>query len=142
MSGSSTLDPDNFPEAPDRILGKGHGTDALGPSDNSDSGSDVTGGPGFAVGVDEDLIPDLDRGTNADYPLGHGRDTAGADMGDADLDSDTDAGGTGERAAAGREATRDGADIGTDSIQSFDDVPLSEDDLDFMDSKPPTGPER
>jgi hypothetical protein len=41
MTGSSTLDPDNFPESPDRSLGKGHGTDALGPSDISDTGSDV-----------------------------------------------------------------------------------------------------
>ncbi len=140
MSGTSTLDPDNFPEAPDRSLGKGHGTDALGPSDNSDSGSDVMGGPGFAVGVDEDLIPDLDRGTNEDYSMGHGSDTAGADMGDANLDSDSDASGTGERAAAGREGSaRDGADIDVDSIQSFEDVPLTDDDLDFMESRPPQG---
>ena len=39
MSGSSTLDPDNFPSAPDRVLGRGHGTGALGPSDTSDSGA-------------------------------------------------------------------------------------------------------
>ena len=44
MTGTSTLDPDNFPEAPDRSLGKGHGVDSLGPSDISDSGSDVVGG--------------------------------------------------------------------------------------------------
>lgn len=37
---TSTLDPDNSFE-PDRKIGKGHGTDALGPSDSSDSGSDV-----------------------------------------------------------------------------------------------------
>ncbi|MFL6711287.1 MAG: hypothetical protein ACJ8HI_24060 [Massilia sp.] len=140
MSGTSTLDPDNFPEAPDRSLGTGHGTDALGPSDNSDSGSDVTGGPGFAVAVDEELIPDLDRGTNEDYSIGHASDTAGADMGDAELDSDSDATGTGERAAAGREGGgRDGADIDVDSIQSFDDVPLSDDDIDFLESAPPDG---
>lgn len=143
MSGISTLDPDNFPEAPDRSLGKGHGTDALGPSDNSDSGSDVMGGPGFAVGVDEDLIADLDRGTNEDYSIGHGSDTAGADMGDAELDSDSDAGGTGERASAGRDSgVRDGADIDVDSIQSFEDVPLTDDDIDFMESAPPDGKAR
>jgi hypothetical protein len=134
MSGSSTLDPDNFPEAPDRVLGKGHGTDALGPSDNSDSGSDVTGGPGLGIGVDEDLILDLDRGTNEDSTTGHGSSGggAGADLGDGDLDSDSDASGTGERASAGRETVRDGADIGTDSIQSFDDVPLTDDDVEFL----------
>ncbi|HEU5437076.1 MAG TPA: hypothetical protein VFU95_11700 [Telluria sp.] len=139
MSGSSTLDPDNFPEAPDRSLGKGHGTDALGPSDNSDSGSDVTGGPGLSVGIDQDLILDLDRGTNEDDSAGNGgsRGSAGADLGDGDLDSDTDASGTGERGSAGRESVRDGADISTDSIQSFDDVPLSEDDVDFLNTTPP-----
>ena len=138
MSGSSTLDPDNFPEAPDRSLGKGHGTDALGPSDNSDSGSDVVGGPGFALGVDDDQLEGLDRGTSEDSERGHGTDSAGPDMGDANLDSDTDSGGTGERASAGRDSSvRDGADIDTDSIQSFDDVPLSDDDIDFMASSPP-----
>lgn len=136
MSGSSTLDPDNFPHAPDRSLGKGHGTDALGPSDNSDSGSDVTGGPGFAVGLDEDLIANLERGTNEDYAIGHGSDTAGADMGDANLDSDTDANGTGERAGAGRDSVRDGADIGVDAIESIEDVPLTDDDLAFMKTQP------
>jgi hypothetical protein len=138
MSGSSTLDPDNFPEPPDRSLGKGHGTDALGPSDNSDSGSDVMGGPGFAVNVDDEQMIDLDRGTSEDRPGGHRTDSAGPDMGDADLDSDSDSGGTGERASAGREpSVRDGADIDTDSIQSFEDVPLSEDDIDFLSSSSP-----
>jgi hypothetical protein len=140
MSGTSTLDPDNFPEAPDRSLGKGHGTDALGPSDNSDSGSDVTGGPGFALAADDDLIPDLDQGTNEDYAEGHASDTAGADLGDDDLDSDSDSGGTGERAAAGRGGSgRDGADIDVDSIQSFEDVPLTDEDVDFLESLPPGG---
>lgn len=138
MSGTSTLDPDNFPEPPDRSLGKGHGTEALGPSDNSDSGSDVVGGPGFAVGVDDDLLPDLERGTSEDSERGHGTDSAGPDMGDADLDSDSDSGGTGERASAGRDASvRDGADIDVDSVQSFEDVPLSDDDIDFLQSSPP-----
>ena len=45
MSASS-LDPDNLPGLPDRVLGTGHGKGALGPSDNSDSGSDVQGIPG------------------------------------------------------------------------------------------------
>src|SRR3569833_2700842 len=55
----STLDPDNFPES-DRQLGKGHDTDALGPSDISDSGSDVQGG---YHALEEDMLPQ-DRGTN------------------------------------------------------------------------------
>ena len=138
MSGISTLDPDNFPEPSDRSVGKGHGTDALGPSDNSDSGSDVVGGPGFALSVDDEQLLDLDRGTSEDRPGGHGTDSAGPDMGDSDLDSDSDSGGTGERASAGRdEYGRDGADIDTDSIQSAPGVPLSDEDIDFLSSSPP-----
>ena len=82
----------------DRIVTKGHGTSALGPSDTSDSGSDVVGGPGLIEG---DAIG-LDRGTNEDVEAGVAH-TAGADIGDADLDSDSDSVGTGEHAAAGRE---------------------------------------
>src|SRR5439155_5860253 len=44
------------------VLDKGHGTDALGPSDTSDSGSDLQGGHGLVM--DEDL--GLDTGTNED----------------------------------------------------------------------------
>ena len=92
MSGTSTLDPDNFPTAPDRVLGRGHGTGALGPSDTSDSGSDVQGGSGLAQQVED---TNLDLGTNEDDDLGTANGTAGPDLGDADLDSDSDAGGTG-----------------------------------------------
>jgi hypothetical protein len=116
MSGNSTLDPDNFPSAPDRSLGRGHGTGALGPSDSSDSGSDVQGGSGLAQQVDTGLT----QGTNEDTEMGTARGTAGPDLGDADLDSDTDAGGTGERAAAGRDTVvRDGYDIGVDHIETL-----------------------
>ena len=85
-------------------VGKGHGTSALGPSDSSDSGSDVVQGPGLTT---DDELP-LDRGTNDDVAMG-GRPSAGSDIGDANLDSDSDRYGTGERAAAGRdeEANRD-----------------------------------
>ena len=39
----------------DRVTDKGHGTDALGPSDSSDSASDIVGGPGIAeVELDSD----------------------------------------------------------------------------------------
>jgi len=50
----STLDPDNIPVGTDRILGRGHGTRALGPSDNSDSGSDVAGDPDISLDSDTD----------------------------------------------------------------------------------------
>ena len=72
----------------DRILGRGHGTAALGPSDSSDSGSDVHGG-----GAERQL-------------------------GDAGLDSDSDRSGTGERQGATPDVeTEDGADITPDQIE-------------------------
>ena len=139
MTGTSTLDPDNFPDRPDRSLGKGHGIDALGPSDISDTGSDVVGGPGFATNLDPDQVLDFDEGTTSDLEAGHAGDTAGPDVGDADFSGDSDMGGTGERAAAGRDAVaRDGADIDTDRIESIPDLPLTEDDTDFLASRPPT----
>lgn len=51
----STLDPDYLTGGPDRSLGRGHGTDALGPSDTSDTGSDMQGvGLSGNVGLDMD----------------------------------------------------------------------------------------
>jgi hypothetical protein len=136
MAGISTLDPDNFPEGPDRTVDKGHGTGALGPSDTSDSGSDVTGGPGLALDLDRAL--DLGSGTTSDLEASSAGGTAGPDVGDAHLDSDSDAEGTGERAAAGRDAVvRDGADIDVDHIERIPDVPLDEDDVEFLASSPP-----
>lgn len=119
---SSTLDPDNLSTRRDRIVGKGHGTDALGPSDSSDSGSDLFGAPGLAQQIELGL--GLDTGTTSDMEESTAGDTAGPDVGDANLDSDTDADGTGERAAAGRDTVvPDGADIDADHIETipFDD---------------------
>lgn len=91
MSGNSTLDPDNMAGQPDREVNKGHGTGALGPSDSSDSGSDVQGA----------------------RPPGPGA---------SELDSDSDAQGTGERASVGRDTPApDGADIDVDHIESMPD---------------------
>lgn len=104
---SSTLTPENLPARPDRRLPQGHGTGALGPSDTSDSGSDVQGAPGIAPGFDSI---------------------------DADLDSDSDSGGTGERAGIERDAAaRDGADIDTDHVERI--IPDDDDD-EFAGSKP------
>ncbi len=134
MTGTSTLDPDNFPEAPDRKLGTGHGTGALGPSDSSDSGSDVAGASGLAQ---EDVL-ELGSGNTSDMDAGGAGGTAGPDLGDADLDSDSDSGGTGERAAAGRDSlTRDGADIDVDHIESIPSLQLDDDDIDFLSTQPP-----
>ena len=92
---SSPLDPGSGPRTPDRDVTRGHGTRALGPSDSSDSGSDLG-------------------------------DSAGPGIGDANLDSDSDRFGTGERAEAPRdEAAEDGADIDADRIER---IPEEEED--------------
>ena len=80
---------------------KGHTTRELGPGDRSDTGSDIAGGPGLAN--DSDAL-DLQHGTTSDAEHGRRPETAGPDIGDENLDSDTDSAGTGERAAAGRDA--------------------------------------
>ena len=106
------------------VTRKGHGTSALGPSDTSDSGSDLQG-PGIYE-HDADLMQ-LDTGTNED--AGHGSG-AGRDIGDANLDSDSDAGGTGERASAGRDIDIEaGSDIAPDHVVGSGE-PMSTDALD------------
>ena len=107
----------------DRVTGKGHGTDALGPSETSDSASDITGAPGVVEG---DVIG-LDRGTNEDPDVRGTRHTAGADIGDAELDSDSDSVGTGEHVTAGRDPEmRADNDIRPDHIESISDGTLDE----------------
>ena len=102
---TSTLDPDNIPE-PDRSLGKGHGTDALGPSDISDTGSDVQ--PGVRAVEEPDI--GLDKGTTED-----------PDSRNVSVSGDSDAVGTGERASAGRDSDLElGADIDVDRIDYID----------------------
>jgi hypothetical protein len=101
----------------DRETQKGHGTGALGPSDTSDSASDIVGGPGIIEG---DVIG-LDHGTNEDIEANSR--TAGLDIGDADLDSDSDSVGTGEHMAAGREpGSRPDRDLMPDHIERISDV--------------------
>ena len=80
---------------------KGHGTASLGPSDSSDTGSDIQGGPG--LNRDDGLFEAT--GNTSDPDVDGVGATAGADIGDANLDSDSDRYGTGERAAAGRDST-------------------------------------
>ncbi len=101
----------------------GHGTDALGPSDLSDTGADVTGGPGLGGAADE---LGLDRGTNQDATLGRDEQgTAGADIGDENLDSDSDSVGTGEHATVGRDVDQPlNRDRDTDRVVDADDPSL------------------
>lgn len=79
---------------------QGHGTADLGPSDSTDSGSDVRGGPGFQHEEHVALAHEPGSGGVDGIVTG-----AGPDLGDTDLDSDSDRAGTGERGAAGRDAT-------------------------------------
>lgn len=84
---------------------KGKDVDALGPSDTSDSGSDVQGERPMA--------------TAPDNPGEWGAVVA-------DMNSDTDSAGTGDRASADGDPPRDGADILPDHIIEnigADDVP-------------------
>lgn len=83
---TSPLDPSNLSGSRDRSIDRGHGTRALGPSDSSDSGSDLAAG-------------------------------------DANLDADSDRGGTGETAAAsGDVVPSDGSDIDADHIEAVPDL--------------------
>lgn len=73
MAGGSTLDPDNLPDPSGSAAArKGVDTGSLGPSDTSDSGSDVAGG--FAASEDE-LGSDTDAAGTGDRP-GVGTDEA------------------------------------------------------------------
>lgn len=115
----STLDPTRTRPAP---TGKGHGTDALGPSGSSDSGSDLKG-PGIAG----DAGLQFDTGTTSDIERSRG---AGHDVGDANLDSDSDEGGTGEAATAGRDDdVGEARDVAPDRIIGSE-LPLPADALD------------
>ena len=115
---SSTLDPDNLPDS-DRQLGRGHGNDSLGPSDLSDTGSDVQGG---APAIDEFDIG-LERGTNEDS------DSHALHVGDDTSDS----GGTGEDSTAGRNADIElQGDIGVDRIDGVGSSPDADSEADDL----------
>ena len=74
-------------------------------------GSDLQGPVAYEDDAD---VLDLDGGTNKDEAHAIG---AGRDVGDANLDSDSDAGGTGERATAGRDTDVEaGSDIAPDRL--------------------------
>lgn len=113
MAGSSTLDPDNLPRGKEARTPPGHDTRSLGPSDSSDSGSDMAG-PGA---MDDDVIH-LDRGTHSDTEAGHRNVAdAGPSVGDIGMDADSDRYGTGERTAAGKDpAVRSSSDIDADRV--------------------------
>ena len=122
MSGNSSLDPENYPATNQPPSGPiGHDTKTLGPSDSSDSGSDMAG-PGL---VDDDALP-LDRGTNEDQESGvHNSANAGPSVGDSNMEDNSDRFGTGERRAAGKEpSARPDGDIRTDRTIGPDEAGL------------------
>ena len=96
MSHSSILGGDRAPQQ-----ARGRDAETLGPSDTSDSGSDIQGATRLKT------------------------DTPEGEMGGAtpvDTDSDSDSMGTGDRAEAIPEGARDGADIGPDRIARSKDA--------------------
>jgi len=96
MSQSSILGGERAPKQ-----AKGRGADVLGPSDTSDSGSDIHGASRLKTDAEEGEL-------------------GGATP--VETDSDSDSGGTGERASAVPDRTRDGADIGPDRIARSKDA--------------------
>ncbi len=77
------LDPASSAGQRDRILGRGHGTRALGPSDSSDSGSDIQGAAS-EIG-DAGLDSDSDRNGTGERS-GATPDTEGPDAADISTD--------------------------------------------------------
>jgi hypothetical protein len=108
---SSTLDPDDPGQGSlgDQGHATGRTTGSLGPSDSSDSGSDVAGAKRHEFDVDSELD---------NHALGTGAQ---------EQDSDTDRTGTGERASADGDANLEpNADIEPDRI---DDLREDEDGI-------------
>lgn len=96
---TSTLDPENLSNR-EPIRPKGHDVKSLGPSDSSDSGSDMA-----TSASEEGDLPDAERGEN--------------------LDDDSDRAGTGENLSTNREpALRVNGDIEFDRVVGSDDAGL------------------
>ena len=93
MAGASTLDPDNLAGGGGRPLPRGSDTGSLGPSDSSDSGSDVAAGSATSP---EELVSDSDRYGTGDRPGVGKNEPAGEDVGfDQVVDADHAGLGTG-----------------------------------------------
>ncbi|MDB5811882.1 MAG: hypothetical protein JWN94_4004 [Betaproteobacteria bacterium] len=110
---SGTLDPDNLVPGTSQVSLKGHDIKSLGPSDSSDSGSDMAG-PGLV----DDAAIDLDTGTNTDIEAGsYNVIDNGASVGDIGMDDNSDRFGTGEHLTAGKDPrVRVSSDVDSDRI--------------------------
>ena len=78
MAADSTLDLDNVPGTPTLVERKGNDTGSLGPSDSSDSGSDIANTPD---GSPVDLASDSDAEGTGDRAGVGGHDEGGSDIG-------------------------------------------------------------
>ncbi len=96
MSHSSILGGERAPQQ-----ARGRDAETLGPSDTSDSGSDIQGATRLKTDAEEGELGGATPVSN---------------------DSDSDSMGTGERAEAVPEGARDGADISPDRIASSKDA--------------------
>jgi hypothetical protein len=96
MSRSSILGGERAPQQ-----AKGRSAETLGPSDTSDSGSDIRGASRLKTDAEEGQL-------GGATPI--------------DSDSDSDSMGTGERASAVPDGARDGADISPDRIARSKDA--------------------
>lgn len=105
-------------EADDNRPAPGRDSAALGPSDTSDSGSDVAGIE-FEDPDDPNMATDAAMGDDRSRP-----DTTSEAIHPG---SDTDATGTGERRSAGGDAGREAADISVDRIVDPDADPDNDD---------------
>jgi hypothetical protein len=107
------------------IQPSGRGADLLGPSDSSDTGSDVAGIDDMDDG-DPNQPVDVAMNLDARQPLQSGDTLSGAG---------SDSAGTGERRSAASDSGREGADIGVDRIfDPADEIDEDEDaDLAFID---------
>ena len=121
MASHSTHDPDNLSQPLERpAAGTRRAPHSRGPSDSSDSGSDMA----RRRLIDADALP-LDRGTNEDPEAGSLDGDAGASVGDPGLDAATDQHRTGEHLTAGREpAERVGEDTDVDRVVGADEAGL------------------
>ena len=117
----TTLTPENVPPRRPATTPPGHDVKSLGPSDSSDSGSDMAG-PGL---IDADML-NLDRGTTEDMAAGDDDIAdAGPSVGDVDMDENSDRDGTGTRMSADLDPRGgDAADIAPDRIVGADEAGL------------------
>jgi hypothetical protein len=119
MANRHTLPPERISRPPPH---EGRELQSIGPSDSSDSGSDLLG-PGI---TGKDDVLGLDRGTTED-PAGGYMARGDSDEGGSDLDADStsDRSGTGERLSIEDDADlRVGADIGTDRVVGAEEAGL------------------